>query len=361
MSLAEPVQAENFHNLPQTGFGRYWQQLRDGLFGSWTNTLVTLATLAILWWSVPTILRWMVLDAVFTGTATDCATAHGACWAFIGAKLRFISFGFFPGELQWRPALAILTIIALLVAAAMPGLRSNRLILLWFGALLLAWTLMAGGWISEPISSGQWGGLAITLLVWVTCFTAAVPLAIVLALLRRSTMGPLRGLSVLYIELMRATPMVVILYIAMLILPMALPGEIQIEKLWRAIALTSLFWSAYVAEVIRGGLQAIPDGQFEAARALGLSYARIMRLVVLPQALRIVIPGLVNLAVGFLLATSLLTVIGIFDLLNAAKASAADPVWLGFYDEAYIFAALVYFAISWTCSAYGRWLERASR
>ena len=157
------------------------------------------------------------------------------------------------------------------------------------------------------------------------------PLAILLALARRSSIGGLRTLAIGYIEVMRATPMVAILYIAMLILPMALPEGLVLDKMYRAAIMITLFWAAYIAEVVRGGLQTVPPGQYEAATALGIGYWRSMQLVVLPQALRVVIPGMVNLAIGFLLATSLLAVIGVFDLLNAAKAAATDPQWLGFY------------------------------
>jgi general L-amino acid transport system permease protein len=206
--------------------------------------------------------------------------------------------------------------------------------------------------------TSQWGGLPVTLLVWAVCFAVAVPLAVLLALARRSGMRGFRLLSIVYIEVMRSIPMVAILYVAMLILPMALPAGQSIDKLLRAMVMVALFWSAYVAEVVRGGLQAIPAGQEEAAASLGLGYWRTMQLVVLPQALRLVIPGLVNQAIGFLLATSLLAVIGVFDLLNAAKSSATDPSWLGFYDEAYLVVTFIYFAFGYGGSRYSLWLER---
>jgi general L-amino acid transport system permease protein len=188
-----------------------------------------------------------------------------------------------------------------------------------------------------------------------------MPIAIGLALVRRSQLGGIRTLAVVYIELMRGTPMVAILYVAMLILPVAVPHGDLIDKNVCAILLVTLFWAAYLAEVVRGGLQAIPRGQEEAAAALGLGYWQTMRLVVLPQAFRIVLPGLVNQAIGFLLATSLLAVIGIQDLLNAGRAAATDPNWLGFYDEAYLFVAAIYFLACYGGSRYSRWLERYLR
>ena len=173
--------------------------------------------------------------------------------------------------------------------------------------------------------------------------------------------GPMRLLSVAFIEVMRAIPMVAILYFAMLILPMALPAGVILDKLTRATIMIALFWTAYLAEVVRGGLQTIGAGQSEAAQSLGLGYWQAVRLVVLPQALRRVIPGLVNLGIGFLLATSLLAVIGAFDLLNTAKASTTDQQWLGFYDEAYIFAAAIYFLLCFAGSRYSLWLEERLR
>jgi general L-amino acid transport system permease protein len=331
--------------------------LRTGLFGTRTNTLVTAATLLLLSQILPPLFRWAVLDATFTGNAEACTRA-GACWVFVSAKLRFILFAFYPPDLQWRPVLVILLLAAILTASAVPRLWGRPLLFAWPLTILACWLLMQGAFTSTPIPSNQWGGLPVTLFVWAVCFAAATPIAVLLALARRSTLGGLRTFSVLYIELMRGTPMVGILYVAMLILPMALPDGLSFDKMLRAIVMVTLFWAAYIAEVIRAGLQALPAGQTEAATALGLGFWRTQQLIVLPQAFRIVIPGLVNLAIGFLLATSLLAVIGIFDLLNAARASAADPQWLGFYNEAYIVVAVVYFAICFGASRYSRWLER---
>ncbi|NTI78673.1 amino acid ABC transporter permease [Rhizobium rhizogenes] len=334
--------------------------VRAGLFGSITNTLITLATLAVLAWLIPPLVRWAVLDATWSGTAADCTAREGACWAFVTAKLRFVFFAFYPQELQWRPGLVILILTALFVASAFPRFWRKELLPAWPIAALLCWSLLRGDFTGSPVSSNQWGGLPVTLFVWAICFAAATPIAVLLALARRSKLGGLRTLSILYIEVMRGTPMVAILYVAMLILPMALPDG-QFDKMIRAMIMITLFWAAYLAEVVRAGLQAIPSGQQEAAAALGIGYWRTMQLVILPQALRVVIPGMVNLAIGFLLATSLLAVIGIFDLLNAARASATDPNWLGFYNEAYLVVALIYFAICFGASRYSLWLERRLR
>lgn len=341
------------------GIRTLWNSLANGLFGSRTNTICTLVTVALVFLALPPFLRWSVLDATVHGTAADCTARGGACWAFIGEKLRFILFGFYPSDLHWRPALVTMLLLTLVSASALPRFWRRELLFAWPATIAFCLVLMNGGNLFGPrVPSNQWGGLPITLLVWTVCFAIATPLAILLALARRSTMGGLRSVAIAYIETMRATPMVAILYVAMLLLPMALPDGLVLEKTYRAAVMITLFWAAYIAEVVRGGLQTIPPGQYEAATALGIGYWRSMQLVILPQALRVVIPGMVNLAIGFLLATSLLAVIGIFDLLNAAKAAATDPQWLGFYDEAYLFVAAVYFALCFAGSRYSRWLEK---
>ncbi|WP_354036775.1 amino acid ABC transporter permease [Bradyrhizobium sp. S3.2.6] len=307
---------------------------------------------------LPLLLRWLVLDATWHGTSADCQAHDGACWAFIAAKLRFILFAFYPVELQWRPSLVCLLLGGLLAVTAMPRVWRRELVISWPIVILLCWLLMAGLPGSARVSSNQWGGLPVTLLVWTICFALSIPLAVLLSLARRSKMRALRLLTIGYIEFMRAIPMVAILYFATLILPMALPAGLSLDKMPRAMIMISLFWTAYIAEVVRGGLQAVPLGQEEAASSLGLGYWRMMRLVILPQALRVVIPGFVNQAVGFLLATSLLAVIGVVDVLNAAKAAATDPNWLGFYKEAFLIVAVLYFAIGYGGSRYSHWLER---
>lgn len=335
----------------------FWARLRTGLFGTWLNSGVTMLSVALLAWIVPPLLRWLIINATWSGTSADCLARDGACWAFVIAKLRFILFAFYPMELHWRPALVCLLLLALLAATALPRFWRRELLIGWPAVVMLCWLLMAGV-PGAPVPSNQWGGLPVTLLIWAVCFAAAVPTAILLALARRSKMTGLRALSIGYIELMRGIPMVAILYVAMLILPMALPTGQSMDKMLRAMIMVALFWTAYLAEVVRGGLQAIPHGQEEAAASLGLGYWRTMRLIVLPQALRLVIPGLVNQAIGFLLATSLLAVIGIFDILNAAKSSTTDPNWLGFYDEAYLVVAFIYFIFGYGGSRYSLWLER---
>lgn len=337
------------------------RRLTIGLFDSRLNGLITLSCLAIILWLLVPFWHWAIGDAVWTGSAQDCAAdGAGACWAFIGVKLRFILFGFYPPALQWRPLVVILAIGTMLFISARPLFWSMRLLLLWLVAIPLSWSLMAG--ILPPeVPTNQWGGLPITILVSLVGLASAFPLALALALARRSSMGILRTLAVIFIECLRGVPMIAVLYVAMLIVPMALPSEALLDKLLRAQVGITLFVSAYLAEVIRAGLQSIPAGQVEAAYSLGLGYWRTAQLVVLPQALRTVIPAIVNLSIGILLNTSLLAVIGISDLLNTAKIAATDPNWLGFYTEAFLFTASIYFSISFGASRYSLWLERKLR
>lgn len=333
-----------------------------GLIDSKANTAITLLFGAILLWLFSPIWRWAFENAVWTGSAQTCAVeSAGACWAFVGAKLRFILFGFYPPELQWRPALVLLGIGAMLSLSASPRFWSVKLVPLWLLTLLLAWLLMKGIAVPPVVPANQWGGLPITILVSLVGLASAFPLALVLALARRSSMGILRTLSVIFIECLRGVPLIAVLYVAMLIVPMALPAETLLDKLARAQVGITLFVSAYLAEIIRAGLQSIPAGQTEAAHSLGLGYWRTAQLVILPQALRAVIPAIVNLSVGILLNTSLLAVIGISDLLNTAKIAAADPNWLGFYTETFFFAGTLYFAISFAASRYSLWLEARLR
>lgn len=325
------------------------------------DAILSLTVLALLALILPGLYRWGIGHAVWQGDMESCRAAAGACWAFLQAKARFILFAFYPGDQLWRPILVIFLLLALMVGSTLPRFWGLALLIAWPVILLASWGLMLGGGPLPRVSVNSWGGLPVTLLIWTSCMAFALPASVLLALARQSRMGGLRVLSVAWIEVMRATPMVAILYFAMLILPMALPDGVILDKIARAGVLIALFWTAYLAEVVRGGLQTIPAGQAEAASALGLGYWRTVQLVVLPQALNKVIPGLVNLAIGFLLATSLLAVIGVFDLLNAAKASTTDPQWMGFYDEAYIFAALIYFVLCFAGSRYSLWLERRLR
>ena len=304
--------------------------------------------------------QWALVDAVWRPDAAACRAAHGACWGFIVEKHRFILFGTYPYDQQWRPAVATLLLLALWVISALRIFWRPRLILVWIGGLCVISALMWGGVLGLLyVENQRWGGLILTLLLTTFGLAAAFPLAIALALGRRSALPVIRALSVAYIELIRGVPLISLLFMASVMLPLFLPQGLSIDKLLRAQIALVLFAAAYLAEVVRGGLQAIPRGQYEAADALGLSYLNSTWYIVLPQALRIAVPALVNTFIGFFKDTSLVLVIGLFDLLSTIKLGLTEPAWSGFGVEAYLFAALVYFAFCYAFSRYSRRFEPA--
>ena len=331
--------------------------LRENLFSSWPNALVTLALLFLLWKAVPPFIDWAFLEAVWRPDARACREAHGACWGFIAEKHRFILFGTYPFDEHWRPALATVLLIALWVVSLISWKR--WLALMWPAGLAVIGVLMWGGVFGLPyVENERWGGLILTLLLSSFGIAAAFPLAVLLALGRRSELPVIRALCVGYIELVRGVPLISLLFMASVMLPLFLPAGVSVDKLLRAQVALILFAAAYLAEVVRGGLQAIPRSQYEMADALGLTYWQKSWHVVLPQALRIAVPPLVNVFIGFFKDTSLVLIIGLFDLLSTIKVSLTDPAWVGFGVEAYLFAALVYFGFCFAMSLYSRRLER---
>jgi general L-amino acid transport system permease protein len=305
------------------------------------------------------LVQWALIDAVWRPDAAACRAAHGACWGFIVEKHRFILFGTYPYDQQWRPAISTLVLLALCIVSALRAFWRPWLALVWVAGFAVIGVLMWGGVFGlSYVENERWGGLILTLLLSTVGLALAFPLSILLALGRRSTMPVIRALSVAYIELVRGVPLISLLFMASVMLPLFLPGGITIDKLARAQIALVLFASAYLAEVVRGGLQAIAKEQYEMADALGLSYWQKTLHVVLPQALRIAVPPLVNTFVGFFKDTSLVLIIGLFDLLSTIKVALTEPVWSGFGVEAYLFAALVYFIFCFAMSRYSRQFER---
>ncbi len=330
----------------------------SGLFGSPGNALITAACLALLACVVPPLIRWAIIDATWTGSADACRANGGACWAFIGEKLRFILFGLYPPDQYWRPAAVLGLLGGLAVVSCLPPFWRRGLVLVWVATLAAVVLLLRGTGGPDTVPTDKWGGLPLTLLLAAASFACAFPLALLLALGRRSRLGIVRTLAIGFIETLRGVPLIAVLYVAILLFPLMLPAGSAVDKLLRAGIAVTLFVAAYLAEIIRAGLQAVPDGQYEAAKSIGLGYWQAMRLVVLPQALRSVIPAFVNLAIGILQDTTLVIVVGAFDLLNAARIAATDTAWLGFYDEAFGFAALIFFILCFAASRYSLWLER---
>jgi len=318
-------------------------------------TLIVALVLAFLAWKF---IDWAFIRAVWQPDAAACRAASGACWGFIVEKHRLIAFGTYPFEEHWRPAVSSILLVALWVLSAWRVMWKPRLIGIWVVGLIIIGILMWGGVFGLPyVENERWGGLILTLLLTTFGLAFAFPLSILLALGRRSELPVIRALCVAYIELIRGVPLISVLFMASVMLPLFLPAGVSVDKLLRAQVALILFAAAYLAEAVRGGLQAIPRHQYETADALGLSYFQRTFLVVLPQALRIAVPPLVNTCIGFFKDTSLVLVIGLFDLLSTIKVSLNDPAWTGFGVEAYLFAAAVYFIFCYSMSLYSRRLE----
>ena len=332
---------------------------RDNLFSGWGSSLVTLLIVFFLFKILAAFIDWAFLDAVWRPDSKACRAAGGACWGFIAEKHRFILFGTYPYDEHWRPALATVILVGLWAYSAVRRFWRKSLALVWLAGLAVIGILMWGGVPGLPyVENERWGGLILTLLLTTFGLACAFPLAVLLALARRSSMPVLQGMAVGFIELVRGVPLISLLFMASVMLPLFLPPGVSLDKLLRAQIAMILFATAYLAEVVRGGLQAIPRSQYEMADALGLGYWQKTLHVVLPQALRISVPPLVNTFIGFLKDTSLVVIIGLFDLLSTIKVSLNDPAWTGFGIEAYIFAAAVYFAFCFAMSLYSRGLER---
>jgi general L-amino acid transport system permease protein len=333
--------------------------VRDNLFGSWVSTAFTVLLVYLLWKGLPPIIDWAFLDAVWRPDANACRASEGACWGFIAEKHRFILFGTYPYDEHWRPGLASVILIGLWVFSAIRVFWKWWLLLVWLFGLLVIGGLMWGGAFGLPyVENERWGGLILTLLLSTFGVAFAFPLSILLALGRRSDMPVIRALCIGYIELIRGVPLISVLFMASVMLPLFLPSGVTIDKMVRAQLAIVMFAAAYLAEVIRGGLQAIPKGQYDAAHALALPYWRRTWLIILPQALRISVPPLVNTFIALFKDTSLVLIIGLFDLLSTIKISLTEPAWNGFGIEAYVFASLVYFAFCFAMSRYSKSFER---
>ena len=321
--------------------------MRENLFRSWPETVATLLILWVLWKTLPPFIDWAFLDAVWRPDSKACRAGEGACWGFIAEKHRFILFGTYPYEQHWRPAVATVLLIGLWIVSSMRLFWKAWLALVWVAGLSLIGLLMWGGVLGLPyVENERWGGLILTLLLTTFGIALAFPLGILLALGRRSDMPVIRGV-----------PLISLLFMASVMLPLFLPSGVTIDKLLRAQIAIILFAAAYLAEVIRGGLQAIPRGQYDAAQALALPFWRRTYLIILPQALRIAVPALVNNFIALFKDTSLVLIIGLFDLLSTIKISLTEPAWNGFGIEAYVFASLVYFVFCFAMSRYSRSFE----
>ncbi|MDX8526282.1 amino acid ABC transporter permease [Mesorhizobium sp. MSK_1335] len=365
MTLAQPA--------PASERGAYaW--VRKNLIGSVGDAILTILGIAIVLWILPQVINWAFINAQWIGPdRTVCATVSqggiqpdgwtGACWAFVNAKFGQFMFGTYPVEERWRPILVAILFVALLVPMLIPRVpRKGLNAILLFAALpIVAFFLLVGGVFGLPhVETPRWGGLLVTLSLSFVGIAVSLPLGVVLALGRRSKMPIIKMLSIVFIETVRGIPLIVVLFFASVMLPLFLPEGVSFDKYLRALIGVSLFAAAYMAEVIRGGLQAIPKGQYEGADSLGLGYWQKMGLIVLPQALKLVIPGIVNTFIGMFKDTSLVLIISMFDLLGVVKQNFSDANWATpqTAKSGLIFAAFVFWLFCFGMSRYSMYTER---
>ena len=333
--------------------------LRQNLFSSVSNTILTLVSVYLLSLAIPAILDWAFLSSQVSGdTRFDCKV-EGACWAWLDQRFGQFLFGFYPEGERWRVILAFILLFPALIpwlTQAVPGQRYLR----WFSVAypVIATILLAGGLGLQEIPTDKFGGFMLNLIVGLSGIVLSLPVGILLALGRQSKLPLIKWLSIGFIEAIRGVPLITLLFVSNILLPIFLPPDMTLDSIVRVIIMVTAFASAYMAEVIRGGLQAIPSGQYEAAHAMGLNYWKSMRLIVLPQALRISIPGIVNTFIGLFKDTTLVIVIGLFDILGIANAMVSNPDWLGLSTETYVFVAVFFFAVCFSMSRYSMWLER---
>lgn len=357
MAVYEPVKDVKDLKPPVTNIGVIgW--MRANLFNTWFNSLLTLVVIYLLWQVIPPFIRWALIDSHWTSTSAECHKSGGACWSIIHANIRFIIFGFYPQTEQWRPLTAMMILFALLIVSRNRNWWSKYLAFAWIAGLVIMGLLMKGGILGlTAVGSDQWGGLPLTLILSVFGLTAAYPLGVILALGRQSRLPVIKILTVIYIEMIRGVPLISLLFMSAIIFPLFLPEGVTINKILRAQAAIIMFTAAYVAEVVRGGLQAMPKGQYEAAESIGLNYVQTMRLVILPQALKIVIPPTVSILISAFKDTSLVVIIALYDVLKTTQSTLSNPKWMGFSTEAYLFVALIYFVCCYFMSTWSRRLE----
>lgn len=340
----------------------FWLHRR--LFSTWFDSLLTLSFGALFLWAVAYVVDWAFLDSIWTVANKErCGEASGACWAVIDARGRLILFGLYPRAEHWRSALACLAIVLTMGLSCVPWFWSmKRLPALWMAGFVTFVLLMYGGVFGLPVvTTEQWGGLSLTVFIFCSVVVAGMPLSILLALARRSKLPVLRTITGVVIDVVRSLPLLTILFTAAVVVPFVVPEWAQGDKLARVILAFAVFFACYQAEIIRAGFQAIPAGQEEAAAALGMRYWSQVFDVLLPQAFRNSLPSTINQFVISFKETSLVTIIGFFEIMASGNAAAGTGEWIGYYVEVYVFVAFIYFLFVFGLSRYGAYLERRSR
>lgn len=336
--------------------------LRANLFNNTFNSAVTLLLGLLLVCAVSHLWGWGIHHAVWAADADQCNTARGtgACWGVVAEKYRVIIFGRYPFTEQWRPFVATLLLMALLLASCMRTFWKPWLVAVWVSVLAVFFTLMHGGAFGLTlVTTDQWGGLPLTILLASLSVVGAFPLAVLLALGRVSALPVIRTLCTVYVELIRGVPLISVLFMASFLFPLFMPEGFSIDVLLRVLVAMILFAAAYLAEVIRGGLQAIPRGQYEASASLGLTYWQMQRKIILPQALATVVPGIMNNFISTFKDTSLVTIVSLYELTGSLDLAVnSDSNWMPYKLEGYLFIAAIYFVFCFSLSRYSQWVER---
>ena len=336
--------------------------MHKNLFSSIWQTMLTLLVAYVVVQFSWRFFDWAVLRAVWVAPdPAGCSVAGaGACWAVIVEKHRPMLFGLYPYDEHWRMVLFIAIYLGTVVVSLTPAFWNMRfLIPLWTIALVTLSILIWGGVLGlRYVPTSEWGGLPLTIVMFSGTVLFGLPVAVFLALGRRSPLPVARGVSVVFIEALRGVPLITILFVAVSIFPLFLPPGVEVNKLLRVTIGVAIFFACYQAEVIRGGLQAVPRGQYEAADSLNMTYWQTTRRIILPQAIRIALPAITNHIIAAMKNTSFVIIIGLFDILTATTAVMSDPLWSRFYVEAYMFVAFIYFAFGYALSLYARKVEK---
>ncbi|MDJ0622797.1 MAG: amino acid ABC transporter permease [Desulfocapsaceae bacterium] len=333
--------------------------IRHNLFNGYLNSLATILIFILLIQLVPQFVQWAFIDSVWFTSGKECHQVEGACWSVVTQNIRFNIFGYYPYEHQWRPLVAMIILVSMLIYSRDWKKWSRKLGYTWLVALFSMGVLMKGGLFGlVSVESTKWSGLPLTLLLSFFGILASYPLGVVLALGRQSRLPIIKAFCVVYIELIRGVPLITLLFMSSVMFPLFLPEGVTIDKVLRAQTAIILFTAAYIAEVVRGGLQALDKGQYEAAESLGLTYWQKMRLIILPQALKIVIPPTVGILISAFKDTSLVVIIALYDILNTTKSILNVPEWTGFSTEAYLFVAAIYYFCCYSMSRYSKKIEK---
>ncbi len=357
---------QTYQNIParampgqSTGLSAW---IKTNLFSNLTSSVGTVLLLLVVGWVLYNSYDWAVAKAVFSANLEACNSARGfgACWGVVTEKGRLIVMGRYTQAEHWRPVIATALMMGVVGLSCMPRFWNKALPLIWLVMLVVYFILMKGGMFGlTEVPTDQWGGLPLTVMLTVIAMTMAFPLAILVALGRRSNLPAIKTLCTLYVELIRGVPLITLLFMASFMLPLFMPTGVSVDVLIRVLVAITLFSAAYMAEVVRGGLQALPKGQTEAAATLGLTYWQTQRKIVLPQALSMVVPSLMNTFIGMFKDTSLVTIVSLYELTGAlALALNSDADWRPFKLEAYFFITLIYFAFCFAMSRYSLWVEQ---